>query len=79
MCIQTYDHIYPKGIPLVNLANSVNCTSPVLHTVVLDSVEPNTTYSYRVGDGQTMSDTLTFCLLIATGRWCMHALSSPLC
>lgn len=35
--------------------NTVNYTSPVLHTVVVQGLAPATTYFYEVGDGQNMS------------------------
>ena len=65
---QTYDQIYPQVIVLDNVTNGLNYTSPVLHTVELTDLEPNTTYYYQVGDGNTMSDTFTFRTLAAAGE-----------
>ena len=53
---------------MVNLTNALNYSSPVLHTAVLENLEPNTTYFYSVGDSDTMSDVFSFRSLAAAGE-----------
>lgn len=58
--MQVYNQIYSANQSLLNMTNALNYSSPVLHTVVLEDLEPNTTYYYSVGDGTTMSETYSF-------------------
>ena len=62
-----YDQVYPAVVPKVNITNALNYTSPVLHTVVIKELEPNTTYYYSVGDGKNMSEVFEYRSLLAPG------------
>ncbi|KAK9797409.1 hypothetical protein WJX73_007209 [Symbiochloris irregularis] len=64
---EVYDQIYTSSVPGANVTNALNYTSPVLHTVQLNNLKPNTTYYYQVGDGATMSETFNFRSLAAPG------------
>ncbi|KAK9812080.1 hypothetical protein WJX73_004456 [Symbiochloris irregularis] len=57
---EVYNQIYTANQSLLNMTNALNYSSPVLHTVVLEDLEPNTTYYYQVGDGTTFSETYSF-------------------
>ena len=67
MSEQVYEQIYPAVVPNVNITNALNYTSPVLHTVVLHDLEPNTTYYYSVGNGMNMSEVFEYRSLLAPG------------
>jgi phosphodiesterase/alkaline phosphatase D-like protein len=49
-------------------STALNYTSPVLHTVVLTNLAPNTKYFYQVGDGTTFSSTFNFTSLAAPSK-----------
>ncbi|DBA94256.1 TPA: hypothetical protein ACH3X1_001874 [Trebouxia sp. C0004] len=62
---EIYNQIYNLTVPGNGGATSLNYTSPVLHTVVLTNLAPNTKYFYQVGDGTTFSSTFNFTSLAA--------------
>ena len=68
--MQTYDQIYTATVPLVNITNAMNYSSPILHTVVLDNLEPNSTYYYSImGDSGSLSETFSFRSLAPIGEF----------
>ncbi|CAK0783284.1 hypothetical protein CVIRNUC_006483 [Coccomyxa viridis] len=64
---QTYSQIYNTSYAFWGGASTLNYTSPVLHTVVLPDLEPDTEYYFECGDGITFSPPLTFRSLKAAG------------
>ncbi|CAL5218603.1 g300 [Coccomyxa viridis] len=64
---QVYSQIYNASYAFWGGNSTLNYTSPVLHTVVLPDLTPNTAYYYSVGDGTTFGSTLMFHSLKAAG------------
>ncbi|CAK0736397.1 hypothetical protein CVIRNUC_000740 [Coccomyxa viridis] len=64
---QVYSQIYNTSYAYWGGNSTLNYTSPVLHTVVLPELIPDTKYYYKVGDGATFGETLSFQSLKAAG------------
>ena len=60
---QVYSQIYNTSVAGNGGATALNYTSPNLHTVVLNNLQPGTKYFYQVGDGTTYSGTYNFTAL----------------
>ena len=71
---QVYNQIYNTTVPGNGGATALNYTSPLLHTVVLSGLTPNTKYYYRVGDGSVYSGIYNFTSLAAPSKLCMFVL-----
>ena len=63
--LQVYNQIYNTTGAGNGGATSLNYTSPLLHTVVLSGLTPDTKYYYQVGDGTVYSGTYNFTSLAA--------------
>ncbi|BDA44108.1 Purple acid phosphatase 15 [Coccomyxa sp. Obi] len=64
---QVYSQIYNSSYAFWGGNTTLNYTSPVLHTAIISNLQPNTRYYYRVGDGTTFSDTISFRSLMDAG------------
>lgn len=63
--LQVYNQIYNTTVAGNGGATSLNYTSPLLHTVVISGLTPDTKYYYQVGDGTVYSGTYNFTSLAA--------------
>lgn len=68
--LQVYSQIYNTTVSGNGGATALNYTSPVLHTVVLSGLNPDTKYFYQVGDGTTYSGTYNFTALADPSKLC---------
>ena len=63
--LQVYNQIYNTTVAGNGGSTSLNYTSPLLHTVVISGLTPDTKYYYQVGDGTVYSGTYNFSSLAA--------------